>query len=487
MTFIPAETIDKSIFGESVVVNDSPTIQISNQYEIDPAVREDLEIFEGTGGSADNNGNLFRCQSGTSVGGFGVIRSKATARYRPGQGIVARFTAAFTTGIATSLQFGGLFSLTETLAFGYDGSSFSAIHEYDGVAEIQSLQVTVAATVGANCTVTIDGDAVAIALTVATVQTNAEQIRAGLEANGTISGKWRFEQVDDKVICIAKAVGNKTSTMSYAAGTTGSAAAFTEVAAGVTKTSNNTAQASWDSAPFTGFDPTQLNIYQVEYGYLGAAGPRFSVYNPATGSFQVVFQGLWANTHTTPLFGNPDMKIGWAAASLGSSGTNLTVTGASAFVAIQGQEEVQNASRAFRNSKASISTTLTNVLTIENRIVYGTRFNLGDILPVSVSVDNDHTKGIIVEIYKNATLGGTTNFQYVNENNSIAITDIAGTTVTGGTLVGSFTVPKDGDAEQDLTQLKIVLFPEERITVAVKTVSGTATNTTAAFTWLEEK
>lgn len=484
MTYQPFN-IAKTVFGESIVTNDTPTIQIANQYGLDPALRDDLETFTGTGGSADSNGNLFRCQSGVSVGGYGVIRSLATARYRPGQGIIARFTAAFTTGVASSLQFGGLFSLTETLAFGYDGADFSIIHEYDGKAEVQEIQVTATPSGTENATVTLDGSAVVISITNSTVQTNAEELRAGLAADGTVGAAWRFEQIDDTVVCISQSVGNKTGTMSFSSST--ATANVTEAQAGAAKSSGNVAQASWDTAPFAGFDPTNLNVYEVSYGYLGAVGPRFSIYNPTIGVFDVLHQIQWANANTTPLFGNPDMKIGWTAASLGSSGSNLTVTGASCYSAIQGNEVIQNTSRAADHTKSSVGTTLTNILSIQNRITYGDQFNLGIIEPVSISFDLDHNKGAVVEIYKNATLGGTPNYQLIDEVNSVAAVDTAGTTVTGGTLIEAFTVPAGGDATIELLDLRILLEPEEIITVAAHTVSGTATTMTTAVTWLEEK
>jgi len=478
--------VPKTVFGEGLSVGLTPTIQISNAYELDPALREDLETFTGTGGVVDAILNMFRCQSGTSVGGYGVIRSVGTVRYRAGEGAICRITAAFTTGIANSLQFAGLFSLTETAAFGYDGVNFSVIHEYDGEAEIQEIQIT--ATAEDTVTVTLDGAAASgISITNDTVQVNAREIADALAGDSAVNTAWRFEQIDDKVICIAQSVGDKTGTMSisFAGSATGT---ITETEAGVAKNSGNIAQASWDNAPFAGFDPTQLNIYQVEYGYLGGANIDFKIYNPTTGSFELVHSIEWANSNTTPNFGNPDMKTGWTSASLGSSGTNLTVTGASMMGGIEGIEILQEASKAIFATAASIGTAFTNVLTIENRIVYGSRFNLGNIIPISVSIDNDHNKGLIVELVKNATVAGSPNFQYHNEVNSIAVVDTSGATVTDGTVVDVFTVGAGlSSGDIDISRLRTLLLPDESLTISVRTVSGTATNTTGTIAWKEEK
>jgi hypothetical protein len=481
---IEVSNLSNGAFGEAVTTHKSPVVQISNKYQIDPDENDEMEIFEATGGSADNNGNLFRCQSGTSLGGYGVVRSLNTLNYKAGQGVEAQFTARFTTGVALSLQLGGMFSLTETLAFGYDGADFSILHEYGGVAEVQLLTVT--ATGAGTTTVTLDNDAVGITTTAGTVQVVAEELRAGLVADGTLNAKWRFEQIDDKVYCISKSVGNKTGTMSVTGASTVSIA---EQTAGVAKTSANVAQASWNvtTTPFSGFDPTKLNVYRIQFGYLGVANIDYFIYNPNTGSYVLVHRVKWSNTNTITHIGSPNFKIGWTSASLGSTGTNLTVEGASAELAIQGDEVLRNDTHAVEASKGSVTTSLTNVLTLKNRVVFGDRFNLGKIKPLRLSVDNDHTKGLIVEIYKNPTIGGTTNFQLIDEFNSVAAYDTGGTTVTGGKFLDGFTVGAGDSKSISLKDITPDFEPDETLVVACKTTANTATKTTVILTWQEDK
>lgn len=469
-------------FGEQIFAELTPEVQIANKYQIDPANLNELEIFEATGGSSDNNGNLFRCQTGTSVGGYGVIRSKNDVVYRAGEGIEARFTAKFTTGVANSLQFGGMFSLTETVAFGYDGANFSCLHSYGGAAETQLITIT--ATGAGTCNVTLDDDLVAVSVTSSDVQTNAREIADGLEADGTVSAKWRVEQVDDKVYVIAKSVGDKTGTFSISGGVTASIA---EQTAGVAKTDGHIAQSSWNitTDPFTGFDPTQLNVYKITFGYLGVANITYSIYNPSTGKFVAVHQIEWSNANTTTHLGNPNLKMGWTAASLGST-TALTVEGASAFAGIQGKRIVKTTAFAADASVGSVGTSLAPILTIKNRVVYGDRFNLSKIEPLQLSVDNDHTKGTIIEVYINATLSGE-NYQFEDEFNSVAVYDSTSTTISGGSLVESLIVGNGSSATINIENLGIQLLPEDTLTLAAKTVSGTGATITAAITWKEEK
>lgn len=473
-----------SAFGELITSHKTPIVQIANKYQIDPANLNDLEIFEATGGSADNNGNLFRCQTGTSVGGYGVVRSSETLNYRAGQGVEALFTASFTTGVALSLQFGGMFNISDTLAFGYDGADFSCLHSYGGVSEVQ--MITVTATGAGTCTVTLNGTASSgITVTSSDVQTNANEIKVGLQADALASA-WRFEQVDDMVFCISKSVGNKAGTMSISGGVTANIA---EQTAGVAQTDAHIAQASWNvtTAPFVGFVPTQLNVYKIQFGYLGVANINYSIYNPLTGKFILVHQIEWANANNTTHVSTPNFKIGWTSASLGASGTNLTVLGASGAIFLEGDEVLKNNTFADSNSVSGVGITNTAIITIRNRIVYGNRFNLGKAFPISVSVDNDHTKGLIVDLYRDSTIGGTQNYQYENEFNSIVIGDKSGTTLTGGDLIESFTVEKGSDTIIDLTSLKTELLPDQTFTIAARTISGTGAIVTASITWKEEK
>jgi hypothetical protein len=482
VSFLPES---RGAFGELTTDHLTPIVQIANKYQIDPANLNDIEIFEATGGSADNSGNLFRCQTGTSLGGYGVIRSKETINYRPGQGVEAKFTAAFTTGVPFSLQFGGMFSLTETLGFGYDGADFSVLHSYGGAAEVQLLTVTASGT--GSTTITLDGDSVNVTTAAAdSVQTTAEKLRAGLAGDATLGAKWRFEQVDDKVFCISRSVGDKTGTMSTSGAST---VGIAEQTAGVAKTDNHTAQSAFNvQAPFSGFDPTKLNVYKIQFGYLGVANISFFIMNPSTGIFELVHQIEWGNTSNTTHLGSPNLKMGWTAASLGSTGTNLTVTGASGAIFLQGDEVIKNNTFADVSTVASIgAASFTNLITIKNRIVYGDRFNLGKVFPLLVSVDNEHNKGLIVEIFRNPTVAGTTNFQYEDEYNSLIIADKSGTTVTGGTLIDAFVVAANASEVVDLTQLRTEILPEETFVIAAETVSGTATNTTVGITWKEEK
>jgi hypothetical protein len=71
-----------SAFGDQRIVELAPRVQLAATYGL---INTDvIETFTATGGSADVNNNLYRCQTGTSAGGYGVLRSKDGVEYRPG-------------------------------------------------------------------------------------------------------------------------------------------------------------------------------------------------------------------------------------------------------------------------------------------------------------------------------------------------------------------------------------------------------------------
>lgn len=473
---------NKSAFGESVHLPIITEVMTSCAYGV---IDNRNETFSATGGSADTEDNLFRCQTGTSIGGYGVLRTKHAIVYHAGQAIRSRFTGMFTVGVPLSLQFAGLFSLTETLAFGYDGDSFGIIYESHGRSECRELEVTAAAGGAESATITFDSDAATANLTATTAAGNAFEIARDLNADATLGAKWNFFQNGDYVVAISKSVGPKSGTYSFSSAT--ATATITQQKAGVTKTSANVPREQWNMNNEMVIDPTKLNIYEIDYGYLGSTAITFSVYDNEASHFEQVHRIESKNLTKTNL-GNPNLKVGWTAASLGSSGTNLTVKGASACIQKVSQEhEVESGARAVESAKTGVDTNLINLVTIRNRGHYGYLYNLGNIQAVGASINNDHNKAISVEFIKNATLGGVPNYTYYNKNDSIMEYDTSGTTVTGGELIDEYLVAAVDSESFNILGTLEALLPRETLTIAVKTVSGTGASVDCALKWKEDK
>jgi hypothetical protein len=119
-----------SAFGTLETNEMTPLIQLDFVYGVN--TQTGTTAASGTGATADTNGSRLRLQSGTGAAGTASFTSRRIAKYRPGQGITARFTAAFTTGVASSTQIVGVGNATDGYFFGYNGTTFGILHRVNG-------------------------------------------------------------------------------------------------------------------------------------------------------------------------------------------------------------------------------------------------------------------------------------------------------------------------------------------------------------------
>ena len=471
----------EGVYGETFVSKLTPIMQASAHYNYIP---EKLETFTATGGSASASNEEFVCTTGTSIGGYGVIRTKRAVVYKPGQGVLARWACRFTTGVANSLQFGGLFTSTDGFYIGYDGSDFSCIHEYGGALEARTLTLSAGASGTESLTIVVNNDSHTFNVSSGSATLNANEIATELNAN--ITG-WSFTQNGSTVVGYSESTGAKSNTYSFTNNTGGGtcAGSWTQVTAGATTTRDKIVQADWNGLSLgTDIDPTKGNVYEIDYQYLGYGAIRFFIEDQSTGKFVNVHTIKYTNNNTTTSVSNPAFKIGITAASLGST-TDLTVACSSMGCFIEGEELVTEPPRAESNTK-NLTTTLTSIITLRNRRLFNGKANQGEVKLKRIGISNDSTsKSAIFEIWANSTLGGTTNYSFKDESNSIIEIDTSGTTLTGGRFIDAIPVGPAGSETIDIEKLNEEILPTETLTIAGKTVSGT-TDLTATVTWQED-
>jgi hypothetical protein len=103
-SFNPA---NNSAFGTLETAELTPTFQGDFVYGLNTQLWA-AGVVNGTGATVDTDAARLRIQSGTASGGYAWIQPKRPARYRAGQGTVARFTPLFTTGVANNVQLWGM-------------------------------------------------------------------------------------------------------------------------------------------------------------------------------------------------------------------------------------------------------------------------------------------------------------------------------------------------------------------------------------------
>lgn len=486
-------------FGELRTTEVRPVVQIDAVYGLRGEVETFVDASPGTGSVTATSGN-FVCATGTGVGGYGVIRTRRPVRYRPGQGALYRFTAGFDSANATalSLQAAGAFNSISGFLVGYDGTQFGVMHRTDGAHEAHLVTVTAAATGAETVTLTLNSVGYSIPVTAGTVAHNATEIVTWLNANQTVWDAW---QEDDDVRLFARNVGSLAGT--YSVASTGTLTGTdTRLLAGATNTETWTYQASFNVDPLDGTGPSGVtldkskgNVYEIDLQYLGYGAVAMRLENPGTGRFFTFHRFEFPNSRTTPTLTNPSLKIGWIAASLGST-TNLTVYGASALGGIDGVLHPLSQPRSYGYQNASVGNTLESVFAIRVKSIFNSGLaQLGSIFPKLVFATAGGSKAVDVRLLLNPTFATTPNWQALNGGDESIVQyaeggqtftddgrEIARTIIYGSTSSGPLDLT--GLAEQSIDPIHLVRG--DVLCVAAVVPSGPATDVTASITFLED-
>ena len=214
--------------------------------------------------------------------------------------------------------------------------------------------------------------------------------------------------------------------------------------------------------------------------------------NQDTGRFFTFHRFKFPNTRTTPTLVNPTLKIGWAVASLGST-TNITMKGASAYGGIDGPLHPFRRPEAHVAQNASVGNTFEPIFSIRVRSTFDGVVQLSEAYPKLLSVTPDGSKSCQVKVLLNDSLTGTPNWQYIDEDNSIAEYDESATGLSGdGALIAAATTFGGIPAEirfNDLAEDGITPLHLERgdvLTIAARITSGSAQPVDASLTWNED-
>ena len=469
--------LPRSAFGDIKVENTVPVIQMTGVY----GLTDKQEVFTSLSGTALVADGMFVCTSGTDTDSFGSISSRRQAKYRSGQGMLARFTALFDTPQIDSHQIAGLLNTTDQVGFGYLGTDFGIVYNHGGHSEVQEITLSAAATGSENATVTIDGTGYTVALTAGTVQHNAFEIANSLNSQVPL---WDFSSNDDQVVVRGLRARVYSGAFTFSSGT--AAGTFSQVGVGVAPIETIIKQADWNINVRENLDPSKGNVYQVQFQYLGFGAFFFSIENPETGEYEIVHIIEYSNANLIPNLGNPTFHVGWSATNEGNT-TSLTVKGGSASMFNEGPIVPSEAPRTVSNIQLTVATgVLTNILTLRNRLVFNGKRNSIETAPFIVTVFTDSSKGALVQIVKNAVPSGDLNFTYVNKDQSTSEIATDAVVVTGGTPTVSFVASVLG-TKVDLNELGLFLFQGESFTVSAQIISGSSASVTATVTSVEDQ
>jgi hypothetical protein len=449
-----------------------------------------------TSGGVTGTGNLFTCSTGTTNGAFGTLQSRRRLRYRPGQGVVARFTALWSAPVASSIVVAGVGTAESGFYFGYNGTAFGVLHSRGGVREIQTLTVTTASTATDNYVVTLNDTVYNI-----TATNNGSTVKTAYEiASGTYAG-WTAEQRGSTVVFLANDAGNKAGAFALAQTGAGTPAAgsYAETLAGAAASDTWIAQTAWNGDKLDGtgdsgitLDPTKGNVFQIGIQYLGFGTIRFQVeVAPTTSnnaSFVTVHTIRVPNTRTTTSITQPSFPFTMAAYSAGST-TNVSVSCASFAGFVEGDQKLIGPRQSYFDTSTAVTTgAYYALMTIRNDLVYAGRANQSVVRLISVGAAHDDATPVACHVIKNATLVGTPNYTAWSTN-SCTYVDTAATTctITNNEQI-IFTMPVGASGSSIFAfGDEITLQPGETVTLAATTVTGTSTYTMMTLNTREDQ
>ena len=496
-------------FDEPLSIGITPVIQADAMYGLDPDFWVTTQL---------NNGNVsvttdttWLVQSGTSAGGYARLATAKYMTYQPGQGSMFRWTASFTTagGANTKAAFGidnivqntGPIDREDGYSFGYSGSTandasrkIGILHRYAGRAETRTLTVTVAPTGAQTATVTLNGVAYTISLTASTsVNYTANQIANALKAIPALDNTWDLEGCNGIVTFTYYSPGAKSGTYSFSSSGTGTLAAgtFSQTYAGATPTDTWTYVDSWDNQDIQ-FDPTKLNVFGVDFRWLGAGRVRFFMEDPATGKMVLIHTQRWASQHLVPHLNKPSLRLTYRSGTTNPAITpseNVIVRGASVFGGIQGMINQTGSSQAWYNidSTTRAKDIVWHLISLQNPLVRGGNVNKSSIIVQTLTVAAQGNDPSVVYIVKNAkglsdvlvfqSMPNSTTARFVQYSASALTEDLSLDNVNNVQTLGI-----NGTAQFDLIPYNLSLSPGETVSVFIS--SSNALNRTAVgITW----
>jgi len=481
-----------SAFGEIINVPITPQIQLDGIYGVLP---REFEVFNSGAGQSTTEGSTMVVYSGTSLGDYGVLRSRRVLRYRPGQGAMARFTAAYSTPHANTVQRAGLFALEQAITIGYEGTNFAIQIQNGGKAEIRRLEITTAPTGTQTANVQLNGVYKEVSIYSGSASNTAATI-----AQSSFPG-WTVEQVGANLIFLGATVGSKSGDYSFSSTGSGTLAngSFSQSQAGVAHSANTINRADFNIDPLNGtgpsgmdLSPDKLNVYQINFRWLGAGEIRFAIENSINGDVVFFHHYHYSNRYTTPHLNNPSFKVGYIAAATGGASSNVSVRGASMMAAIEGVVVPAGTPVAVASDATGTSfnsDVLHHILSIRSNLIFKNKINLRATRLKHLNVAATSVKPVLIYLLLNPTsFTGTFNWGLIGtgSDSSVVYSNASGDfTIASEVPLATFVMPPNGTIDIDLENLAISLPPNSIVSMAAIS-GGNITNLAASIVWLEE-
>ena len=408
-------------FDEPIAVGITPVIQADAQYGLDP----DFWITTNLRGGniTINANNTWEVASGTNAGGYARLATSKYMSYQSGQGSLFRWTAAFTAtgtdknalGVDNIVQNTGPIDREDGYTFGYSGSTandasrkIGILHRRNGKTEIRSLTFTTGPGGNQTAVITLDGTAYSVAITAGDIYHVANQVATALRAIGTAHNLWDIEGCNGIVTFSYYSPGARTGTFSFSTSGTGTlaVAAFSQTAAGTAPNDTWTYVDQWDNQDIQ-FDPTKLNVFQIDMRWLGAGRVRFFMEDPSTGKMVLVHTQRWSSQQIYPHINKPALRIVYRSGTTNPAVTpssNVIVRGTSIMSAIQGARTQTGSSQGRYNidNTTRAKDLIWHLMSVQNPFVRAGGVNKASLMMQNLTVAAQGNDPSVIYVVKDA-------------------------------------------------------------------------------------
>ena len=492
MTYKPFTEDQKTAFGEVLMAELTPIVQIHSAYNINTRL---MDARDNNGSSSIAN-NMFKVSTGAATNRSSSLLSKIAVKYNAGQGGLWRGTAVFTAGAANSTQYIGIGTSAEGFFFGYNGTAFGILRRQGGSPEIRTLTITAASQDAESIEITLDGDSTGAAVVV-TAQVADNASTRTLTANeiadhdySDVGQGWQAHSMGPNVVFESYNAASQTGTYEITTATS-AAGTFAQSVAGVAPTETVVAQASWNVDKAAGAETlpsltfTNGNVFEIRYQWLGFGAIEYYIEKPSTGKFILVHREEYANANTTPSLDNPTLPTCMAVANT-SNTTDIVLQSASQMGAIEGKDLEEGIVNNITAEDTGTGTSETPMFSIHNHTIYQSKVNRVRVELTTFSASIDSTtanKPSTIRVRLNPTLTGAS-FSAVDVNTSVVRKDTSATAVSGGSLLFSEIITEGASPIIDFTKIIEKLNPGDTITVSLESSSGNV-DSVISLNWLE--
>lgn len=470
-------------YGDQSMAEPTPIIQVEFSYGINP--RElSTEINEALGSTSTSHG-LATCSTGATADSHVVIQSRIPAEYQPGTGIANKFSGMFSVPAVGSIQRIGIGNPEDGYFFNYIDEEFSVTVLHGGIRELAKFVITSGATSDGDITITLNGDAKTVAVINGdTVYDIARKIES--EPSWSLLGDgWNVFIQGDTVRFRSFLAIEMAGAVTYGAGVTGSAATVTEELDGLTPEITSIAQADWnnDKMDSTGpsgmtIDHTKLNVFKIQFQYLGAGAIEYFIESDTTGDYVLVHRINYVNKNTAPSIHNPSLPVFMMAMNIAND-TDIQVHSSSMGLFSQGK--VSNKGIIFSVGGDQTVTTEEIVFALNLPPIFNGVPSRVVAKPITLSLVADGTKPVKFRVYRDPIINDSPVFAELAPTISpMAFTTTPNTTATGIELT-SFTLAKENAQTFDLTVFGIEGVTGSGFAVTAESASSSVVSASLAY------